>query len=196
MRIPFSTFVFFILASAASAQTLVGKALVEGKEVELFSDKTWRFTVEQAADCKTLTPKLQFCGDAARWKSSPPPSPVVAAAYSLNSSTYGQYVIEDLGTAQGMTIEAAKQAVVQIGENSTGETATILGNETTEFDGQPAETLIYQLKVSGMQIVFANTFVLRENTLAQIITYEITSGYSDAHIKAHAEFLAATRVTE
>ena len=190
------TCAFVLLAPALNAQTVVGKALVDGKEVELFSDQSWRFTVETAPDCATITPKLTFCGNPAHWTVSPRPAPIVAAAYKFNGTTYGQFVIEDIGTALGLTPETARAAVLQVVKATSNMEPTVMSVETTDFQGQPTETVVYRVKTSGLDVVYANTLFLGKATLAQIMTYEISADYSETHKAAHAEFLAATQVKE
>ncbi|MDZ4396017.1 hypothetical protein [Cypionkella sp.] len=185
-----------LIGSTLQAQTVVGKALVDGKEVELFSNETWRFTVETAPDCITITPKLTFCGNPAHWKPSPPPAPIVAAAYQFNGTTYGQVVIEDVGTDLGLTVETARASVLQGVKITAKSEPTVMLVETTDFQGQPAQTVVYQVKLGAMTVVYANTMFLGKATLAQIMTYEIGSDYTDSHKAAHAEFLAATQVKE
>lgn len=190
------TCAFALLASALHAQTVVGKALVDGKEVELFSDQSWRFTIETAPDCTTITPKLTFCGNPAHWTTSPRPAPIVAAAYQFNGTTYGQFVIEDVGTNLGLTVESARAPVLEVVKVTSNTEPTVMLVETTDFQGQPTETVVYRVKVGGLDVVYANTMFLGKATLAQLMTYEIGTNYSETHKAAHAEFLAATQVKE
>lgn len=182
----------------AQTQTMVGKAVVDGKTVTLYSDKSWSFdeASDAAPGCLSITPKLSFCGDPKVWVRIPPQSPVINAAFRLNASTYAQQIVENIGTSAGLSPDFLKDAVLQFAKTVSGSPPVVLGVEPAEFQGKTLETLIYQFTMNGVPVVFANTIYMSEQTAAQIITYEVSSTYTDAHKQAHAEFLADTRIVE
>jgi hypothetical protein len=183
---------FLTLGTAlpALAQQAVGKALVEGKPVILYSDKTWVF--ENPADgCSFLTPKLTFCGDAKGWTPSRSPSPDVLAAFRLNDLTYAQFIYEDVGRSVGLTPEGVREFLLGIVEAMTGNLPVVIETVPATVSGKPAETMVYAFEFNGLKVVYANTFVLGQSSLLQAQTYEIGETYSDAHRAVHAEFLTA-----
>ncbi|MCB6176988.1 hypothetical protein LHP98_02445 [Rhodobacter sp. Har01] len=184
---------FMALASAsgpAAAQSVVGKALVEGKPVILFSDRTWTYE-DASSDCQTLSAKLAFCGAALGWVTTAKPTPDVLAAFRMNSTTYANFIYEDIGTAQGLSIEGVRNVLLQIVQNQTGTMPVVIETSTATIGTLTAETLVYGFKVSGMDVVYANTFVLGTHSLLQAQTYEISSIYTDTHRQVHADFLSA-----
>ena len=173
-----------------AAQKVVGKALVEGKSVLLFDDRTWSFE-NATPDCQTLTAKLNFCGATLGWTPSTRPTPDVLAAFRLDSKTYANFIYEDLGTANGLTVEGVRDILLQIVQGQTGSIPTVVETSSAKVGSLSAETLVYAFKISGLDVVYANTFVLGTNSLLQAQTYELTTNYSDKHRQVHADFLTA-----
>lgn len=183
---------YVFLQGPASAQSVVGKALVDGKPVILMDDRTWTYE-DPSADCQTLTGKLTFCGSALGWTPSTRPTPDVLAAFRLNSTTYSNFIYEDLGTSKGLTVEGVRDILLKIVESQTGEVPVLIETSTDMIGTLPGETMVYGFKVSGLDVVYSNTFVLGANSLLQAQTYEIAVNYTDAHRKNHADFLGAIK---
>jgi hypothetical protein len=179
-------------ASPAMSQGIVGKALVEGRTVLLFDDRTWAYE-DATGNCPQLTARLSFCADTQNWTPSTRPTPDVLAAFRLNATTYANFIYEDLGTAMGLTSEGVRDLLLQIVSNQTGSLPTVIESAPASVTDQPAETLVYAFKVAGLDVVYANTFVLTERSLLQAQTYEVgVTTFTDAHRQVHAGFLAAT----
>jgi hypothetical protein len=183
-----------VVTPPAVAQSVVAKTLVNGKSVVLFDDRTWAYE-DASSDCQTLTAKLTFCGEALGWMQSTKPTPDVLAAFRLNSTTYANFIYEDLGTSQGLTVEGVCDVLLQIVQNQTGNIPTVIETSTTKVGTLTAETMVYGFKVSGLDIVYANTFVLGTNSLLQAQTYELSTSYTETHRQVHADFLTAIQYT-
>ncbi len=184
-----------LIPQTGFAQESVGKAIVDGKTVTLYSDNTWKYvTVSGEAGCVQVTVKLSFCGDLQRWRPSPTANAIISAAYSLNASTYGQYIVEDIGTSNGISAEFMRGAIIQVAGAQSDREPVVLGLETGTFQDAEIETVIFQVLIKGLPVVFATSLYLTSGTTAQITTYELGQTYSDAHKAAHTEFLAATRI--
>ncbi len=180
----------------ASAEEAVGRSIVGGRPVTLYDDKTWDYVTDAVPGCAVLSPKLSFCGAPDRWVPSAKPTPDAIAAYRYDSLHYGQIIIEDLGLAQGFTLDAVSEFVLDYAERASGAPATVITTEPASLNGIEGRTIVYAFKVSGIETVYANTILVGQNTLLQVITYEIGTQYSETHADLHAEFLAATQVTE
>lgn len=187
---------FTIVAMPVWAQDLVGKALVKGREVELFSDNTWRFSDKEVTDCRTLSTKVAFCGSASEWQNAAKPSPDILAAFRHDATSYGQYIVEDLGTAQGLTLPAVRQFVLDFAGQISGEPPVVISTEPVSLGGLTGETIVYGFSISGLQTVYSNSILLGENTLLQVMTYQLSDVFTPEHEALHAAFLAATRLTE
>jgi hypothetical protein len=91
--IRFWLLVVLILPSVALAQTVVGRAIVDGRPVTLYANKTWSYAGDTKPICAILSSKLSFCGDPDRWMPAAKPTPDVIAAYRHDSLHYGQIII-------------------------------------------------------------------------------------------------------
>lgn len=184
-----------VLPSTLSAAEIVGQAVVNGKTVILFSDQTWSYEQSANEDCNLVSKSVQFCGEGLGWTKFDAPNPQVTAAYRRNDRQYGQFVIENLGTADGLTLDAMRGLVLEFAKQVSGDTPTIVATSDGEMNGQPTATIVYQLKIQGLEIVFANTLLLGDHLALQVQTYEIsTKTFSDGHKKLHDEFVANTKV--
>jgi hypothetical protein len=180
----------------AGAQTVVGRAIVDGRPVTLYDNKSWAFSGELPASCKELSQKLTFCGSSDRWTPMTPPTPEVIAAYRHDNLHYGQFVVEDVGKAQGLTMTAVRDFVLQRVDDLTGSPPIVISSEPVDIAEFEGETLVYSFTISGLETVYANTILLGETTLLQVITYEYGADYTPKHAELHAEFLKAAQVKE
>lgn len=177
------------------AESPVGEAIVAGKRVTLFSDGTWQYKETGLTDCKTVTKRITFCPADPAWQPSPPQTPSIAAAFRHDDRKFGQYVVEELGTADGLTMNTLREAVLSIARNATGAEPAIIMTTETRVSDLPAETVVYAVSYGDVAVVFSNTLLLTDKIAAQIQTYEVgTSDYTDAHRKTHDDFVSATRI--
>lgn len=183
-----------VLAVPAFAQSVVGTSVVDGKIVQLFSDGTWRAeTTGKDANCVGLGSDLQFCPTDPAWKQIRASTPQVDATFQYDDRHYGQFVVEAIGTADGLTAEGFRAAVLGNAEAATGKAPTTLGVTPTEVAGLPGETVTYLVEFQGTQFLFATTTLLTDKVAAQIQTWQLGGlPYTDAHQKLHAEFLTST----
>lgn len=192
-------------ALPVSAQDVIGRALVDGKMVEIMSDRTWRFQGEDggattdAADngCEAIHQAVTFCIDPNLWEPSPPAGPDITAAYRHDDRHYAQFVIETFGTDDGITEEFMRDIVIQNAAGATGqrkEDIVILGIEPGEISGKPAETIIYQVEFDGLKVVFVNSIQLLPGLTMQAITYAISTEYTDKHQGLHQVLLENTQL--
>ena len=180
-------------AAPALAQAVSGKALVEGRTVTLFDDFSWRFD-DLAGGCETLSTRLDFCGADAGWSVAQKPTPDYTAAYRLTDRLYGGYIVEEIGTDQGLTPVSVRKLLLEILKSSLSVVPVVMQNEPATIDGKTGEMLVYGFTVDGIDVVYANSFLLNKGSVLQVLTYEIgTKDYSDAHRRAHETFVAATR---
>lgn len=195
-------------ALPSTAQEVVGRALVDGKMVEIMSDRTWRFEGEDSAqavtgstantaDCTAIHARVSFCIDPNVWTPSPPASSEITAAYRHDDRHYGQFVIEDFGSRDGMTAELMRDFVVRGASARTGqarEEIVILGVEESSLDGMQTETVIYLVELDGFNFVFSNTILVQDAFTMQAITFAIGASYTDQHQGLHTELLSNTRL--
>lgn len=184
----------------AFAQSAVGKAVVGGKTVTLFDDGTWKYADAAGsvtpAGCTDITPAVQFCGASLGWISTPVASAEINAAFRIDARHYAQYLIEDLGSDDGLSAEFMRQVVLDNAQMATGNTPEVIDVQPATLVGLTGDTVIYKARINGLDVVFANSVFVEPKRVMQIMTYAIGSEYSPQHAGYQAEFLANTKLAE
>jgi hypothetical protein len=184
-----------IVSASASAQTQVGRTIIDGRDVLLFSDQSWRFAdTGNTSSCRFSSGPLAFCGAPSIWRTMPETgNPDIDAFYQLNEQTFGMIILEGLGRAAGVTAENLQAVVLgnfalRVGIDRAQ--VPVLEIDDLDVDGRPLRTMVYSGSIDGIPLVFANTLLLLDNHNAQLITYSVAQVYSDAHRAAHLQFLS------
>jgi hypothetical protein len=188
-----------VAPGSAFAQSAVGKAVVGGKTVTLFDDGTWKFAEAGASvqtACEDVTPSVQFCGSALGWSTTAPASPEINAAYRIDARHYAQYLIEDLGSDDGLTPDFMRQVVLDNAQMATGNTPEVVDVTSVTLGGLTGDTVVYTVKINGLDVVFANSVFVEPKRVMQVMTYAIGKEYTSQHAGYHAEFLANTKLVE
>lgn len=184
-------------ALPAAAQDVVGSTIVEGRSVQLLSDFTWKYASQSPSACQTIENGVSFCGKRSGWTQFPPASADVAANYRLNDRSYGLFIVEEVGSDDGVTPEAMRNMVVENAASAGEQDAKdirVLGPTSSEVDGLPGETITYFVKMDQMPIVFTNTIVLEKHRTVQVVTYGLGAALTEDMKANHARFLAETRL--
>lgn len=182
---------------SAAAQTIVGRAVVDGRTAELLSDRTWRFIDSAQTGCSALTTRLSFCGDTSQWVSITPASGEIAAQYRYDDRHYAQYIIEELGLRDGLSMQSVRNAVLSnaaVASNRNLNEVPVYDINEFTFKDQPAETLTYGVVVDGTDYVFMNTLMLTDDLILQTISYAVGDKWTDELKDVHEKFLTATDV--
>jgi hypothetical protein len=191
---------FLALPGVALAQSSVGKAVVGGKTVTLFDDGTWKYADAAAAltpgACEDVTPTVQFCAAALGWTSTPPASPEINAAYRIDARHYAQYLIEDLGSDDGLTPEFMRQVVLDNAQMATGNTPEVIDVQPVTLGALTGDTVVYKAKINGLDVVFANSVFVEPKRVMQIMTYAIGGEYTPQHAGYQVDFLTNTKLAE
>ena len=147
---------------AATAQTVVGRSVVDGKVALLFDNGTWSYDAGASAEgaCKAITPAVQFCGQGAGWSDAPPATAEINAAFRIDARHYAQYLIEDLGTEDGLTADFMRSVVLSNAKTSTGQEAEIIDVRPATLGTLTGETIVFRVKMNGVDFVFANAIFL------------------------------------
>lgn len=196
IALPLIAALLISLASPITAQTVVGRSVIDGRDVVLMSNNTWRFEDSAAvpSDCELVRAPVLFCGSDSRWSQLPfPPSPVINAMYQLDDRTYAMFIVEGLGTTDGLTYANYRNAIITNFAGITGVSPSnvpILDEFTAQVDGQGAPSFVYTGEVEGLDFTYANSTFLTEREAVQMVTYVIGDRYTDAHKVIHDEFLS------
>ena len=189
---------FSILIAAPTicfAQSEVGTSVVDGKTVELLSNFTWKYKEERQDSCQSVKYTVAFCGAGRLWQSTPPTGDA-AAAYKHDDANYGEFIVEQFGSKQGLALDAMRKIVVDNAASAAGIKAAdvdILSDEAVSVDGHNGETLVYKVTIEHIPCLFLNTVVITDIYTMQIITYSVSSDISEAK-RLHADFIGQTRL--
>ena len=191
---------FLLIPGLAVAQSTVGKAVVGGKVVTLFDDGTWKYADAaggaSSETCDDVTPTVQFCASALGWVSSPAASSEINAAYRIDTRTYAQYLIEDIGSDDGLTAEFMRQVVLDNAQMATGNTPEVVDVLPVTLGSLSGDTVVYTVKINGLDVVFANSVFVEKKRVMQIMTYAIGKEFTPQHAGYQAQFLANTKLAE
>jgi hypothetical protein len=187
-------------AGLAFGQSVVGKALVSGKVVTLFDDGTWKYADAVVngsdTDCEQISPKVQFCANLLGWSKSLEANAEVTAAYRIDARHYAQFIIEDLGTDDGLSAEFMRQAVLENATMATGSKPEVIDVLPVTLGSLTGETVVYRGKFQGVSFVFSNSIFLEPKVTMQITTYAVAGDYTPVHASFQADLLANTKVAE
>lgn len=185
------------IGAGASAQDVVGTAIVDGRRVELLSDRTWREASGQPEGCSVVDEPVSFCGSPTRWRRSTSRNPEIDAYYVASDNEFAQIIVETLGRNAGLDLEGFRGIVLEIAGSAMGvrpSEVPVLDTRNVEVDGLDAETVVYQIDVSGVPVVFANTLALGDAFAFQAQTWMAGQTFTDEHRELHDEFLSGLRV--
>lgn len=149
------------------------------------------------AGCTTIDSGIVFCGSELGWELVPSRDPNIDAMFRLDDKTYGMFIVEELGAADGNSLEFMR--IVVIGHFATGagiaeKDVTIFDVEASSLSGVAGETVTYGGKFKGLNVVFMNTVVIEENRSVQAVVYIIGAAPTEKSKAAHREFLAQTKL--
>ena len=182
----------------AWSATIVGSSVVNGRNIEILSDNTWRFELPAPKGCNALNTVITFCGDPDKWHPRPTPTNEILVQYMYDAKRYGQFVFENLGSEDGLTFEYMRSAVIQNAARAYGgdiSKVKVLDSFDSTLAGHPAMTIVYSLRVKSLPVVFSNTVLVDKKLSMQAMTFEIATEYSDKHKEIHLEFLQSTKLT-
>ena len=186
-----------VFPAAGSAQDVVGSTIVDGHHVQLLSDHTWKYETPAASACQSIQDGVTFCGGSAGWNPTTAANKDIAAQFRFDDRNYGEFIVEKLGTEDGLNADLILSAVIgnaaKVANVQDKDIATV-GPTPVTVDGMPGETLIYSLKIQNLPVVFTNTIVVDKHRAVQIVTYGIGPELTDEMKKNHENFLSATHL--
>ncbi len=193
--------VFACIAASglASAQSAVGRALVDGKVVTLFDNGTWKHAGAAATvdnGCVDITPEVQFCNATLGWATTTAASPEINAAFRIDDRHYAQFLIEKLGSDDGLTADFMRKAVIMNAQDVTGSEPEVIDIVPVSLGALNGDTVVYRVTFDGIDIVFSNSLFTTPKRTFQIMTYAISSEYTLQHAEYQADLLSNTTLLE
>ncbi|NDV00778.1 hypothetical protein [Pseudoroseicyclus tamaricis] len=201
-------------AAAQDAPEVIGTAVIEGQDVELLSDGSWRPLVEEApaaraaapeiteGPCAPVTETLAFCGAPESLTAMDPAGTAFTGVWRPTGGsdiTFG-LMAETAGLSRGVTLEDFVRLVVETAETGAGIDEEILGFRRAlegETLGHPSTTLAYRMPQGpGGTLGFVNTLVMTEDEAIQLLAWQPGPEPTDGLLDAQQAFAALFRPAE
>lgn len=190
----------------AAADEVVGRTQIDGRVVDLLENFTWRYaddaTEGDAAAghaCARIDDALNFCGEALGWSAIRNTNPDVAAMYRRDDRSYGFFVIEGVGSEDGVALDGYSRSVLEntanAGEIDMADLMVFDPEDSALFE-RPTRTVSYALTLNSLPIVYRNTIVLGARRTLQLVTFTVSKTLSEDHKAMHAAFLGAVSLVE
>lgn len=186
-----------LLPGPGVAQEVVGQAIVDGRIVDLYDDQSWAYATEAEPGCRSVTARVQFCGAAETWMPIELDNADVAAGFRHDDRHYAQFIIEQIGTDDGLSGEVMRQIVIDNAASASGRAPSaipVLEVTDVRLADQDTQTMVYIADIDGFSFVFANTIYLDTDFSMQVISFAVADSFTDKHRALHADLLTGTEV--
>lgn len=141
-----------------------------------------------AGTCTAFDQQVRICDLPSHWIPSIP-QPHAAAEYSRSDGFFAQIVLDQAGTDQGLTLQAASDAILtQMASNpSVGSFKLLVQGTNTNWLNE-SEIMIYSASFQGVPFVFANTVFVGRSKSVQVITWRVAQTLETKDRDAHLDF--------
>ena len=175
------TLFFVLFASGVSSQEVVGTAIISGKPIEILGDQTWRYKAPKKSllsSCDALKLSVYFCNDK-KWKLAKPTGDI-SHMYEVDGRTYVIFIIEPLGSNDGVTAEFMADVALEYAAGDAGvENVSQHFSRYQDILGRSVLSLGYTANLSGMNFTFLNNIFVTETVTVQAAIYVIGSKITD-----------------
>ena len=179
---------FLLIAGLpASAQQVIGTAVINGKIVEILENQTWRYKSEQSmslSGCDLLKNGLYFCNKN-NWKTTSATGDA-SHMYSIDDRTYVMFIIENMGADDGVT----KDFMAGVALNYAAEAAnTTPDNILQHFsrdkivNGNEFLSIAYTASISNIKFTFINNICVQDTVTAQAAIFTLGSKVTESQIE-------------
>ena len=162
---------------SASAKEVIGISTVNDRSIEIFDDNTWSFKSSKRKnldECETLKASVLFC-NINQWKVLP----ATAGAnhlYQIDDRSYAMFIIETIGSNDGMTQSLAKDMALQYAAEASN---TNIENITQHFSTNKVVndydylSFAYSAKIQGINFTYINNIYINEMLTVQAFTFSL-----------------------
>ncbi len=194
------TVVLIMLASAVTAQDVIGRAVIGGKRVELLNDKTWRYANANdntEATCVPIDNRLTFCGSILDWRPLGTDGTEFVRQFRHNARIYAGIIHEELGADDGLDQAFMRNIIIQNAATFSGsrpEDIPIYGVENVDVDGLAGETITFGALFEGLNITYQNTLVNGPDFNLQFVVWSIGKELTQEARDMNVKFLRSVRI--
>ena len=187
MRVLALKIFFSVVASnLLMAQEIIGTAIINGERIQIFDNKTWKFTNNSEGsfneDCDVIKYQVHFCNSFG-WNKVENPVAPINAQYDVDGRTYSMFIVEPMGTADGVSREVmAGVALDYAAAAADVDVSEIPQHFVREgrVNGYDYLSVSYSAGVSGMEFTFINNIFVMETVTVQATIYTIGTAVSDS----------------
>ena len=184
-------------ATAAGAQDVVGTATVDGQEVELLSDRTWRRVETEVDGCRLVDGPVTFCGDRGRWKQMETSNAGIDAAYSIDEGSFAMIAAGEIGRDRGADEGVFRAYILDTAAQDVGTDRPeelIVEETAAEVAGREAATIVLRTQAAGVPAVAVTTYLLMDDYGLEATTWRVGEGFTEEHRALHADLLSEIRI--
>lgn len=184
-----TAFVVLILSfgvNSAYARERVATSVVGGRVVVLYDDLTWAFEGDEpisSSECEAISRAFDLCGMPASWnKIMDWPDPFVDLPIAVDDAHLVFFIAEEVGSSVGLVYDNVRQTIINNVANASGVSADqipVLDFSRLIVNETDAEQVIYSANMDGVDIVYINTTIIRDNDMIQAIVYTFGREPSD-----------------
>ena len=179
-----------ILPSFATAEKLA-TAVVNGRKVNVYSDKTWAYQDQLQSSCESLDAHVSFCSNDT-WDKTSTSDPQQLAQYMNNKDQYGIIISEGLGLADGVNLEIMVDAALSNIATAWGINKSdipVLKISDVEFEGMQSRRMAVLAEYQAMNVILIYTISLADGQAYQLITFRIGKNYGSTDETLHQSFI-------
>ena len=162
---------------SASAKEVIGISTVNDRSIEIFDDNTWSFKSSKRKnldECETLKASVLFC-NINQWKALPATGSA-NHLYQIDDRSYAMFIIETIGSNDGMTQSLAKDMALQYAAEASN---TNIENITQHFSTNKVVndydylSFAYSTKIQGINFTYINNIYIDEMLSVQAFTFSL-----------------------
>lgn len=178
------------------AKEIIGTAIINGERIQIFDDNTWKFTGNNRSsdeDCDLIKHELYFCNNLS-WIKVPNVQDPITAQYNVNDRTYSMFIVERMGTSDGVSRDIMADVALENAANAAGVNVSDIPQHYVRderVNGYDYLTIAYSAALSGMQFTFINNIFVLENLTVQATIYTLGNEVSDSLLENNANLVKA-----
>lgn len=177
-----STDVDHVDSPEAQVLTMIRKFLLASV---LLSTTSGQISAQVA--CDQISVHVSVCSDAINWNPTPPRGHA-AAEFRGPNGFYGQIIIEQAGSDNGLTAANAVDVALKHARNmNNGKQVNVLlrGKNSETFN---REIVVFETMIEGIPFIFANSVTVGRTETVQIVTWRVNDTLAEEDRSRHIEF--------
>ena len=183
-----------ILPNFATAEKLA-TAVVDGRKVNIYSDKTWAYQDSLQGSCESLDAHVSFCSNDT-WSKTLKSDPGQLAQYLNDKDQHAIIVSEGLGLPDGVSLELMVDAALLNMASALGISKSdipVLNISDVEFEGMQSTRMAISAEVKGFGMILTYTISVADRSY-QLITFQAGKNYRSTDETLHNSFIKHVKI--